>query len=118
MEPFQLKESKEFIDFLADVIIGSSKAIEDGEFTGLDLRFFYPVLVSTIPGVKGLSQIKKEVLSEEDEDLLVAYAEERIGGSIKSRAINPDVIKAISKQVVEIMLNFVRIRNLLTPKNV
>jgi len=107
------KESKEFINLLSDIVVGSALSLEDNNFNGFDLRHFLPLLSSCIPGVKGLSEIKNEVLTEEDEDALVAYTELRIGGGIKSRAINPDVLKAISKQIVEISLNFVRIRNLI-----
>ena len=100
-----LTQSKEVCVLIADIVVASSKAREDGRLTLGDVRYFTPVLSSVLPGIKGISQVPKEIIeSSENIDELVKYTKDRLAEQLD---LNSDVLLQAAYQIVTIVGNLI-----------
>jgi hypothetical protein len=108
-----LTQTFKVADLVIDMVIAASKAREDGALTLSDALYFAPIISSIVPGVKGLSSVPVEILSEvESEDLIQEYIAEKLRGEIAEDEVLDDIVIHVFGVVVDLIYLADNIRGL------
>lgn len=101
-----LEQTKQVADLVVDIVIASAKAREDGKLTVLDGRFFIPVLTSIIPGVKGISEVPVELVSDTNaEEIIKEYIKEKLLNEVPEDELLDD----IAVHLVDMTINLIQL---------
>ncbi len=112
-----LNQAKEAADLVISLVIASAKAREDGQLTIGDALFFTPVLATVIPGVKGISMVKAEILSEPDsEEILMEYIKTKLALELDPFEVLDDIVLNVLDVVISLIYLSQNIKDLKAPQ--